>query len=80
MAANRVPLESTTLAWASFLPDHNLLELGFHNGTVYHYFDVPSEIYRALLASDSKGRYFNHHIRNIFRTQQIHHRSANSEN
>jgi len=80
MATRRVPLESTTLAWASYLPDQNLLQLGFHTGAIYDYFDVPSEIYRALLASESKGRYFNQHIRNVFQTQQVHHRSANSEN
>ena len=68
-----MPLESTTLAWASYLPDQNLLQLGFHTGAIYDYFDVPSEICRALLA------YFNQQIRNIFQTQ-VHHRSANSEN
>lgn len=80
MADNRVFLESTTLAWAHYRSDHNLLQLGFHNGSVYDYFDVPPDIYHALLASDSKGRYFNQHIRNRFPTRQVHHRSASSEN
>jgi KTSC domain-containing protein len=76
MATDRVPLESTTLAWVSYSPDQDLLELGFQTGTIYDYFDVPPRIYRELLASDSKGRYFNQHIRNAFRSQQVHHRSA----
>ncbi|MGH9721406.1 MAG: KTSC domain-containing protein, partial [Bryobacteraceae bacterium] len=46
-------------------------ELEFHSGAIYHYFEVPLETYRELLQADSKGRYFNQHIRNCFRFQQI---------
>jgi hypothetical protein len=48
-----------------------MLELGFHSGKVYDYFEVPSPIYYELLGSDSKGRYFNLHIRNNFRAQSV---------
>ena len=40
MADHRVSLESTTLAWACYRPEHNLLQLGFHNGSVYDYLDA----------------------------------------
>ena len=36
-----------------------ILEVEFIDGEIYQYFEVPEEIYRGLLAAESKGRYFN---------------------
>lgn len=68
---DRIALDSILLAWVRYLPDLRLLQVGLHTGSDYQYFDVPPHIYRDLLASSSKGRYFNHHIRNDFTFQQI---------
>lgn len=42
--------------------ERKVLGVRFHGGTSriteYHFFDVPSSVYRALLASQSKGKYF----------------------
>lgn len=67
----RIELDSETLAWVSYSPERLGLELGFRNGSVYAYFDVPQATYDKLLSADSKGRYFNHHIRNNFRAQRL---------
>jgi hypothetical protein len=40
-----------------------VLKVTFQSGTVYHYALVPKDIYNAFLASESKGRYFNSHIK-----------------
>jgi hypothetical protein len=32
---------------------------------------VPEPIYQALLAAQSKGRYFNHHIRDAYPTKRL---------
>ena len=48
-----------------------VLEIEFASGRIYQYFDVPEEIHRDLLASDSKGRYFNSHIRGRYDYQEI---------
>lgn len=68
---DRLALDSTTLRSVSYAPDHRLLTLEFHSGKVYEYLDVPTQIYQDLLQADSKGRYFNLHIRNHFRTQEV---------
>ena len=68
---NRIPLDSTILAWVRYLPDIRLLQLGLCTGKDYEYFDVPGHIYSGLLASESKGRYYNLQIRNEFRFQRI---------
>ena len=43
-----------------------LLELRFAGGAAYRYFRVPAPIYEELLRAESKGAYFNYHIRNRF--------------
>jgi len=49
---NRIPLDSTILAWVRYLPDLRLLQLGLCTGKDYEYFDVPGHIYSGLLASE----------------------------
>ena len=68
---HRIDLDSVTLSWVRYSPERLVLEVGFHNGSVYTYFDVPQITCDELLSADSKGRYFNHHIRNHFRTQRL---------
>jgi len=62
----RIAVESTLLAWARYSADERILELGFRSGSVYAYRDVPPQAYQDLLCAESKGRYFNLHIRNDF--------------
>lgn len=66
---DRIRVDSTTLTWVGYSDDQGLLELGFHDGKVYDYFEVPLYIYQDLLRAASKGRYFNLHIRDHFRAQ-----------
>ena len=62
----RIELNSTSLTAVAYLDRQTLLELEFRNGAVYRYFGVPAETYGELLLAESKGTYFNHHIRNRF--------------
>jgi hypothetical protein len=51
------------LAFVSYDLGQRVLDLEFRRGAVYRYFDVPPSIHDAFLAADSKGRFFNRHIR-----------------
>lgn len=55
---NRQPVESSMLHSVGYDPVESILELEFHDGRFYQYGKVPEEIYRELMAADSKGRYF----------------------
>ena len=77
---DRIPLDSTVLAWVRYLPDLRLLQLGLRTGKDYEYFDVSAHTYSGLLMSESKGRYYNLHIRNEFRFQRIKKTTASLEN
>lgn len=48
-----------------------LLELSFWSGVRYRYLDVPAEVYDQLLRAESKGKYFNVHIRNRYAYTKI---------
>lgn len=71
-----VSLESTLLAWASFEALSGRLQIGFRNGDRYLYLRVPPACYQQLMDADSKGEYFNHHIRNCFPYQNLSRPSA----
>jgi hypothetical protein len=48
-----------------------VLEVQFESGRVYQYFDVPEDVYNEMLNAESKGRYFNSHIRGRYNYQEI---------
>jgi hypothetical protein len=48
-----------------------ILELEFRSGAIYRYFAVPPAVVEGLIAAESKGAYFNRHIRNHFRYQRL---------
>jgi hypothetical protein len=64
--ADSVAVQSRLLAGMAYDHDQTILQLEFHGGTVYQYFQVPSQTYQDLLQAGSKGAYFNRHIRNVF--------------
>lgn len=64
-------MQSTNLLGVRYQPYTHTLEVEFHNGHVYQYFDVPAQAYRALIDSPSHGRFFNHFIRDRFAFRQI---------
>jgi KTSC domain len=65
------PRKSTMLVSAAYCPDRTILDLEFCDGTLYRFFDVPAACFERLMASDSKGAYFNRNIRNRFRHQLL---------
>ena len=47
------------------------LDLEFRTGAIYRYFAVPHAVFQDLIAAESKGAYFNRHVRNRFRYQRL---------
>lgn len=72
----RIDLDSSLLIWLEYFAEEHRLQLAFHGGKVYDYFDVPPSIPSELAAASSKGRYFNLNIRDQFPTQRLHGLSA----
>lgn len=58
-------LTSETLAAALYDNSQGTLQLDFRDGSRYIYSRVPPDLFHAMLAAPSKGRFFNQHIRRL---------------
>jgi lysyl-tRNA synthetase class 2 len=47
------------------------LDITFSSGKTYRYFEVAPDVYCGLLDSESKGEFFNEHIRDIYRHAEV---------
>ncbi|MDQ3724918.1 MAG: KTSC domain-containing protein [Actinomycetota bacterium] len=61
---HRVPVESSSIDSIGY--EKKVLEVRFRNGGLYQYFDVPEQLLALLMQADSKGRFFNQHIRGSY--------------
>lgn len=62
---------STNIRSVGYDPESNTLEIEFHSGSVYQYFNVPQTIYDELMRAPSLGSYFYKHIRGNFKWVKI---------
>lgn len=65
------PVESSTLSRVGYARRTAILRLTFATGKVYEYFDVPARIHAGLMRAESKGGYFNRHIRPHFAYRRV---------
>jgi hypothetical protein len=59
----RIPVTSSVLASVGYDPLTWILELEFHSGRVYEYYNISQGAYNALMSAPSHGRYFCENIR-----------------
>jgi len=64
----RQPIESTAIAKIGYSKRRHILEIEFVNGAVYRYLDVPVTVYRDLMSSESKARFYDSNIRGHYRS------------
>lgn len=68
---DRVQVASSTIADIGYDSSTMTLEVGFLNGSVYQYFDVPEAVYQEFMRSDSKGRFLHVHIKDNYRYVKV---------
>jgi hypothetical protein len=68
--ADRTVIVSSLLA-AMRYSSQATLDLEFRSGAVYRYFTVPRALVDGLSAADSKGAYFNRHIKDHFPYERL---------
>jgi len=61
-----IAVESSALAAVGYDRERCLLHVRFRHTGFYTYEHVPPDVFEALLVADSKGRFYNQHIRNAF--------------
>lgn len=62
----REPVDSSTMKSVGYEATSQMLEIEFDSGAVYQYLGVPARIHEELLRAESKGRYFNSEIRDVY--------------
>lgn len=55
----RERVKSSVIASIGYDARGRVLEVEFHSGRVYEYFDVSRRVYETLRTTDSVGKYFN---------------------
>ncbi len=63
---HRQLVNSSSLRSVGYDPRSRMLEIEFHGGGVYQYFDVPQTVFDELFAQDLLGSYFNAEIRDAY--------------
>lgn len=67
----RIPVTSSNVAEVGYDVSTMTLEVAFHSGGVYQYFDVPEMIYQEMMSADSVGKYLNVNVKNSYRYAQV---------
>lgn len=68
---DRLPVVSSNVAEVGYDPATMTLEVAFHSGSVYQYFDVPESLYQEMLHAESVGRFLHEQIKNSYRYAKI---------
>ena len=56
-------VSSSTIGAIGYDEVSNTLGVRFHNGTEYHYFGVPQELFESMRSAPSVGRFFDQNIK-----------------
>lgn len=67
----RHPVASTAVTAVGYSKHLHALEIEFVNGAIYRYLGVPSEVYRDLLAAESKARFYDENIRGKYQSLHV---------
>jgi hypothetical protein len=67
----RRPVISSMMRSAGYDDAHAVLEIEFVTGRVYRYHAVPRSAWTGLMDAESKGRYFDAHIRDKYPMKRV---------
>ena len=62
----RQPVYSSNIRSVGYDDTSQVLEIEFHNGSVYRYPMIPAHVHRGLMQAESKGSYFNRIIKSNY--------------
>ncbi|MDD3721911.1 MAG: KTSC domain-containing protein [Lutibacter sp.] len=67
----RIPVSSSNIATVGYDAETQILEIEFHHGAIYQYFDVPKAVYDGLMSAGSIGSFFMNEIKTKFSNQKL---------
>jgi hypothetical protein len=66
-----VSVSSEAIASINYDTESGTMSVGFTDGTLYVYSDVPESVYVDLITASSIGAYFNKNVRNEYSYTQL---------
>ncbi len=67
----RVAVVSTDIAEIGYDSNNMTLEVAFHAGSVYQYFNVSATLHQQFMNASSKGKFLNANIKNKYRYAKV---------
>ncbi len=67
----RQPVSSSNIKSVGYDLDSTLLEIEFHDGSIYQYSNVPQSVHTALMASASLGSFLHKNIRGKYSYRKV---------
>jgi hypothetical protein len=67
----RTPVSSSNVTSVGYDPGTATLEVEFHDGSVYQYFDLPAHEADGLVSASSVGGYLAAHIKGVYRYAKV---------
>ena len=68
---NRQHVSSSNIRSIGYDSNSQTLEIEFHSGGIYQYYNVPNSTYNALMSASSHGSFFHRHIKDQFGCTKI---------
>ncbi len=65
------PVNSSMMTDVHYHEHTRELDITFTSGKKYRYRNVPPEVYAALLDAESKGKFFNEEIKDVYRFAEV---------
>lgn len=62
---------SSNVARISYEETSSTLEVEFHNGSIYQYYDVPQQIWSAFKDAASKGQFIHQSLKGQYRYARV---------
>lgn len=66
-----INFSSSTVAKIGYESSTSTLEIEFHNGNIYQYFDVPEQIWEEFKSAASQGKFLSQNIKGQFRYSKV---------
>jgi uncharacterized protein YuzE len=64
-------VDSSVMTRVEYDDSTHELDIKFSSGKTYRYFEVPAEVYASLLDAESKGEFFNEHIKDVYQYAEV---------
>ncbi|MER3491375.1 MAG: KTSC domain-containing protein [Mastigocladus sp. ERB_26_2] len=66
-----LPINSSMANAIGYDSNTNILQIEFHNGTVYQYSDIDQDTWQDLHQADSIGKFFNENVRGKYQYERV---------